>query len=366
MKQYIYILLLCFTSTTFSCVDPVEPQFDFKDGLIFIDAFALSEKGTSFVNIQKSEIDNDRFLLRSISDAIVFFENIETGNRIELSETTSGNYIPPADFLVAEDESWLLSIQLSDGTKIESSVETVRGAIPIDQINASYSPEVEFDQQLDRFIPGHKIFIDWTDPTEEENYYLWLSKSFETLHVCHTCERSRWRDGICDSSLPAPPYYSYLCDTTCWQVRPSTAIQIQDDRVTNGATTTNKEITILPFYRREDILVQIQQVALTKSAFNYFKLIADISNESGGLNAPPPAGLLGNLFDPNDPEASILGQFTAASVATKSLYIDRSGIVESPLNPDPSIRLEGCDYCPNYCPCEESPFRTSTKPEGWL
>ncbi|MEM6966473.1 MAG: DUF4249 domain-containing protein [Bacteroidota bacterium] len=365
MKKHIYLLVLGLLWLYSSCVDPVEPEFNFKDGLIFVDAFALSEPGTSIVTIQQSEIDNDRFRLRPISEAVVHFENMDSGELITLNENGQGTYAPTYDFFVKKNERWLLKIQLADGTSIQSSVETVKSSVPIDQVTATYSPEVVFDQDRDKFVPGHKVFIDWTDPADEENYYLWISRSFEPLHVCLTCERGHYRNDRCTPFDGAPPFFSYLCDTMCWQIRHSTSLQIQDDRLINGTTVTNKEITTLKFFRKEDILVQVQQLSLSVSAYNYFKSIASITNEGGGLNAPPPAGLLGNLFNPDDSEAPILGQFTAGSVATKSLYIERENITENPLTPDQSVILEDCDFCPNYYPCEETRFRTSIKPEGW-
>lgn len=109
----------------------------------------------------------------------------------------------------------------------------------------------------------------------------------------------------------------------------------------------------------------MQQLSLNKSTYDYFKIINDQVNANGGLNAPPPAPLLGNLFNPNDPNEIVLGQFTTAGVSTKSIFIDRSTIIENPIRPDDAIILETCIPCPTSFPCEESLTRTSKKPEGW-
>lgn len=348
-----------------SCVDPVEPAFEFKDGLIFVNAFALSKKGTSTVKIQKSVIENNRFRLKTIHNATVHFENINTNESILLTQDDEGIYIPPHDFSVATDESWKLKILLPDGRRIESADETVTSAVPIQNISATYDDEVIYDEGYERFLPGHKIFIEWTDPADEDNFYLWQTRSFETLHVCTTCERSHLRDGECTDFPAAPPYLDYLCDTMCWQIRHGEGLQIFEDRFANGTTISDKEIAILPYYRPEDILIEVQQLALSPSSYQYFKVINDVTLESGGLNAPPPSALLGNLFNPDDTNEPILGQFTATMVATKSLFIDRSNISATPVTPDHNIRVETCFMCPNFAPCEEGRFRTSIKPEGW-
>ena len=104
---------------------------------------------------------------------------------------------------------------------------------------------------------------------------------------------------------------------------------------------------------------------MDESAYEYFKVVNSQVSQSGGLNAPPPAALLGNLFNPNDASDLILGNFTAAGISTKRLFIDRSQITEYAItSPDPII-LENCPTCPTSYPCMESFTRTGIKPNGW-
>ncbi len=373
LKKRSWVVLIvasCIFFFIHSCVDPVEPEFDFEDEIIFIDAFALTEKGLSSVSIKRSIFENERYRTETIRGAVVKFENTNSGEIIDLYQDINGVYFSPIDFAVRPGESWKLQVTLLDGRRYESAPEKVTEAVPIEKVTAEYSDEIVFDIGFDRFIPGHQIFIEWNDPEDEQNFYLWKTRSFEILNVCQSCDRSHLRGGVCTdiTSGAIPPYYDYLCDTTCWKIRYGEALEIFDDRFSNGTTVTNRPITILPYFRSEDILIEVQQLSLTSSAYQYFEVIKNITTESGGLNAPPPAALLGNLFNPDDPNDPVLGQFTATSVATKSLYIDRSDISEPPLTPDRNIRLENCIICPDsliYFPCMENQFRTSIKPEGW-
>ena len=91
----------------------------------------------------------------------------------------------------------------------------------------------------------------------------------------------------------------------------------------------------------------------------------DQVSASGGLNAPPAAPLLGNIFNPDDPSEIVLGNFTAAGVSSKSIFIDRSPLLELPIRPDDNLILETCIPCPTSYPCMETFNRTSVEPTGW-
>ena len=128
-------------------------------------------------------------------------------------------------------------IELEDGRSFESKPETVIGAIPIDEIKANYSPEVIFDDFRGEFVPGHRVNIDWQDPAGEENYYLWKYRTFEPLFVCRTCVDGRLRNGECGPLTTnfGPPYYNYLCDPVCWQIKYEEKTVIFEDRLSDGA-----------------------------------------------------------------------------------------------------------------------------------
>lgn len=348
------------------CIDLVDAEYDYQDNIIFIDAYALTEAGTSTATISQSNWDEANYSVRFVPNASVQFENIDTELTIELTADTLGVYVCPPGFAVEEGEVWKLYIELEDGRRFESKAETVKATIPIDEIKAEYSPEVTYNTALEKFVPGHRISVDWQDPAGEDNYYLWKYKTFEPLYVCKTCEKGRYRNGACEPFTSfGPQYYNYLCDPLCWQIKYEKAPVIFEDRLSDGAAIEDKEIVRLPFYRRPDILIAVQQISLNESAYNYFKIINDLVTASGGLNAPPSAPLLGNLFNPDDPDEIVLGQFTAAGVSSKFVFIDRSTIPENPIRPDDPIILESCLPCPQSYPCVESLTRTTIEPEGW-
>lgn len=360
-------ILLFFLLSLLSCVTPVEPDYDYQDNILFIDAYALSEPGISTVSVKRSIYINQSYFLEDEPNAQVSVINVETGQTVDFSEDTTGIYIGPADFAVEVGETWMLDVVLQDGRHFESHPEKVASSVPFEEVNVQYSSDVQFHKGFDRYIPGHRISVNWTDPPGEKNYYLWKYRTYEPLLVCKYCENSILREGFCKPiwvNIDLPDY-DYLCDTPCWRIRYGPDLPIFDDVFSDGAQVVNREVAIIPFYRAQDILVELQQLSINESAYKYFNVVNDLLTENTGLNAPPPSALFGNLYNPENRDEVVLGNFTAAAVSIKRIFIERKLIVDHPLTPDHDITLENCLDCPVSYPCEESFSRTSTKPRGW-
>ena len=360
--------VFCFAFFLHACIEQVDSDFRLQADIVFVDGYALTEEGESSITITKSILFNgDNYRTENVADAKVKLENIGTGEVVDFPVDFRGIYICPPEFAVVPGEQWKLHIELEGGRKIESTAQTVSQPIQIDNIEAVYSPELKYNAQFDVLAPGHSINIDWQDPADTDNFYLWRYKTYEQLFVCKTCVKGVFRNGECDQSVPpwGPDYFNYRCFPTCWQIELGSEIPIFEDRLENGANITNRQIIELQYYRRTNILVELQQLSLDAAAFEYFKVLNSQISEGAGLNAPPPAALLGNLFNPSDANDLVLGNFTAAGVSTERVYINRAAIQENPVNPSDIVILENCIGCPTTFPCEESISRTSIKPEGW-
>jgi len=122
--------------------------------------------------------------------------------------------------------------------------------------------------------------------------------------------------------------------------------------------------------RKTKILVEIEQFSLTSKAYDYYKTIKDLVDSNGGFNAPLPAALIGNMYNPQDLNEYVLGRFTASSAETKSIMIDRRLIEDSPIGnqliPKPEPAPLGPEPHYLYAPCDENRYRNSTEPQGWI
>lgn len=357
-----------------ACIDPVPPQFEFKLGLVYVDALASTTPGASYINVFKTVEEFGVNKNAFESGATVVLVNESTGQEIlcsQLGET----YLPPPNFAAQIGETWTLRVTLADGKEIRSEPETIVNPVPIEDIKVTYNPELVFDDAFNDFVPGHKLSVTFDDPAGEENYYYWRFKSYEKLINCEICFSGYFREDQCFSATQdelrrIEPYYTYVCQSDCWQLRYNQNIEIFSDEFSDGLTTRDLDVANVLLYTKRNILVELQQFSLTPSAYNYFKTLKDIVDNSGSFNAPIPAALVGNLFNPNDADEFVLGRFTAASTQTQSVYIERIFVDEPQLEEFViSIYEEFMGGTPEpfqtSAPCKEGPFRTGIEPEGW-
>ncbi len=383
LRKNIWILFLFFLV---ACIEPTEPTFNFKDGLVYIDAFMSTEQGASLVYVFESRSTGIRPKYKFISGANVSYKNVNTGTVVDLIEQHDV-YIPPNNFVASVGETWLLMVTLPSGAYYESLPELITEPVEIPNINYEYNPELIFSENSDGFLSGHSVFVDIEDPADRENYYLWKFRSFEKIELCDYCLNGILRNGECIDPPMSIAYkdpavtVGYLCESDCWQIRYNENIKIFADEFSNGGTIKDVSVADIFLYNRKNILVEIQQLSLTRKAYDYFKILKDLVDNNGGLNAPPPAALIGNIFNPNDDKEFVLGRFTAAAASKKSIFINRESITETPIE---TRRLYVFEYCELFCTrgeclfdlcleplvftteCIESRFRTGIEPEGWI
>lgn len=73
-----YFSVVVFSMYFIACTTPVTPEFELKAGLIFIEGFASTAPGASFVTINESAIEFGFYAVNSLNGAEVSFENLET------------------------------------------------------------------------------------------------------------------------------------------------------------------------------------------------------------------------------------------------------------------------------------------------
>lgn len=386
------ISLFIFSIFIIGCIDPAKPEYNFIDDLVYIDAIASTVIGASYVTISKSEMTSISSRNVFVEGANVTFVNSITKEEITLNQE-EGIYVPPANFVVNVSETWELMITMPNGEIYKSTAEKVLNSVPITDLKANYKPELSYNDEVERYVPGHVISVDFNDPPNEDNYYYWNFRSYEKLKYCKLCENGIFRNGICipnTEGVNGKSYYDYYCSSDCWSIRYSESVKIYDDKFSNGLAVNDLNIADVFLYSSSNALVEIQQITLPKAAYDYYEVLKDIIDNNGNFNAPPPAAFIGNIFNPDDSDEYILGRFTAASTATYSIFINRENITEEVIDKVHRIQYEVCEevcssrcknptgegYC-NCCicgacrrvilsPCEENHFRTGTEPIGWI
>jgi len=370
------IVLFTISLTLLTCTNPVSPEYQFMEGLIYIEGFIGTTEGSSYVKITESDVAT-YYRNIFVSGANVAFVNADSGEKVILSEGNS-EYNPSSNFKGNVGEKWYLEVSLPNGNQYLSEIETINPSVAIKELSVQYDKQLEFIEDYNKYVPGHEIAITFDDPADQTNYYYWRFKTYDKPQFCKICEKGLYRNNDCILYTIAeqrlyPLYYTYWCDSDCWQIDYGSKIQIFSDEFSNGTTTSSLPIANVLLTRKTKILVEVEQFSLTPEAYNYYRTIKDLINNNGGFNSPLPAALIGNIYNPEDSNEYVLGRFTASSATTKSIMVDRTTVEESPIDNQIRILMENDFNIPilllppiNTAPCEEGKYRTSILPEGWI
>lgn len=368
-----FLSLLVLTVLLTACLDPTVPEFQLEDPFYLVEGQILAGQDQSRIRIQVSNFREENKVFDPILGATVIsreeggaeFTWREEDPSIELAP---GTYYPPAGFAAAPGETWWFDIVLPDGTVVTSDPEAIPEPVPLTSVDVRYEQNSTFDEGLNRFIPRFEVFLEYTDPADGENFYAYDYRFFEEVIVCFQCFRGIYRPeaGGCIEQ-PNVFRYDYLCDTEdCFKVTSGNQIVYRNDELTNGNSLTDIEIGGINFDAFGGLLVEGILLSITEEAFEYGKVIEDLTTGNAGLNATIPAALNGNVRNVDPAGQTVLGFLGAASTSRLRTYLERTVETGTPIPFDPVLRLEPSNppFVPPRAPCEVD-GRFAEVPEGW-
>lgn len=364
-----WLLLICALAVGLStCVDPQAPEFEYLEDFLFVEGEITDQAGETVVRISESTLSFGRYVTLPVEASPVTITS-DDNEVTTLYRKEDGLYVAPDDFRGRSDVRYRLEFGLADGRVYQSAWERMPQAIPLDSLYFVFEQESIFDEANNEFKPAHRILADWRDPVDNANFYEWRYLVFRQAFFCISCFGGIYRNGNClrDPNLPPDNRYDYQCETPCWNIFRGTDVNTFSDEYVNGNTVRAREMAVIPFDSYHPLLIEVQQYTVTAERYRFNRLLADLTQGSGGLNAPPPAAIIGNITNAQDSEEKVLGYFGAASRRDRRLYVDRSRtngtpsgayvpVYEPPPPPPASVP---------YAPCIESSTRTGMKPEGW-
>ncbi|MAD30212.1 MAG: DUF4249 family protein [Flavobacteriaceae bacterium] len=355
-----------------SCIDPVTPYFDFKEDLIIINAIATNVPGATNITVEKTFIEFGDYKSKPIKGCSIYLINSDTKERISFRENQDIYYVSDV-FRITPGSRWEVEVILPDGEIYRSTSEKAPEKVSIENIYSEFNPEMAYDEVFGGYIPGDVIKIDFQDPVDQKNFYLFQYRAYQEEMYCRICDESILRDGNCLEEPNNPfllnKYFTYICDERCWKITYNDEIIVFDDEFTNGKSISKLLVGRVPYETKQNILVEVINLNISENAYNYYKAIKDLVDNNSGLNAPLPTALVGNFNGITNPESNVLGRFTAGSSEIKSVFIPRKQRTVRTLGNIklPSPEAYG-DPIPNpmtyETPCEESVNRTAVLSVG--
>jgi Domain of unknown function (DUF4249) len=334
MKKY-YFYFLVFT-TCFSCIE--EAQIPFRseviqlvvDGGITNDSPPYTIRLTYSGNLKTANFVN---LNLAVSGAKVIVTD-DLGKSVEFkpSPYERGVYRSIDDDYVGQvGRTYSLSVALKDGRKYISIPQKMPPCPAIDSLYEEYQDIVNVSSP-----DGYQVFLDTKDPKETQNYYRWSAYGYSLV------------GGICGNGL---------CDVFCWVPRFQTKINTLSDNFVNGNPIKKRPVFFSPVYGVGKHFVEVTQFAISREAYQFWRLYDEQSSRTGTIFDPLPAPIQGNIVNANDPNDIALGYFGVSGISRKRLIIygqyDRTAIFINARNFLP--KGGGCSL----------PFGSLDRPDGW-
>lgn len=333
------------------CVTPFEPDFKEQPDALVVQGFISNEPGPYTIQLVRPANYSFAGYSVGVNNARVFITD-EKGEGEELTATTSGGQYKTKTLRGITGHTYQLHIEV-DGKKYESKPELLRDVSPIERIYHEPFQSISSTTNKSQ-LGGWKVFIDTRDPAESGNYYRWNSVHYQQIQTCNSIKD---RNGT--------PIYRLLCCTNCWDIvrcLGPNCINIANDALINGKSLVRQEVATVPVGCRDRYYLEVEQQALSRDSYVYWKTVKQLLQNSGGVFDVAPSAVPGNLICTTNSNEQVLGNFTAIGISRVSHVVDRSGAERvncPPELPDPP------GIPPPCAPCQESLYRTGQKPQFW-
>lgn len=276
------------------------------------------------------------------------------GNRETLREQSpGGTYVSRADGIRGvAGRRYKVIIQTKAGNRYESTEEVLSAAPPIQKLYSEYQPNTTPGTGLRR--QGWSVYIDTKDPETPGDYYRWEWTNYTFTDVC----RKTLAPG-------GTSYTGISCCSPCWNInRCYNCIDVNSDVNINGQAISRQLITQVPYTSKNRYYIEVQQQALSQGAYQYWKSVRQLVNNTGGLFDAAPSTVQTNIRCVSDPATAVYGYFGATGISEQYIYVDRSegqGIPELDLPVNIPYPTQ-----PPCVACENTIYQTSEKPRWWV
>jgi Domain of unknown function (DUF4249) len=404
------ILLFTLAISLISCKELYDYQAETSGDYVVVEGMITDDPGPYSVTISKAVAYSNDLRLYNYNPeketgAVVTIKSDRGEEAILVEkEGKSGTYETRAEDITGEvGHRYWLTIRTKDGDEYESSPSLLAGKPDVPNLHAAAAEK----EVLDESVPGGKFVTKYglqlscdVDNINGADYikidyltfsphYAYIDSTFYGDVLVYT------RDPLIPDTISVP-MYEKANDLYCWVMKlpevvpnilgtghsaPGDLLKdipvgfVNQNTAFSAIDTTfsdlpenyiisdiNLEISggqlreiIQQTFYSSYYYVDIKAYALNDTIFEYYRNLKNQTTASGKIFDPIPVELVGNLHCVSNPDKSVYGIFTAASVMKKQFYIRWAGMYTEPT-------IENLDY---YFPAESSGCVFDEEPVFW-
>jgi hypothetical protein len=353
-----------------ACVERIDFDVPPAQSQMVVEGSITDEPGPYTVTLSKAlNLNSDSVFRDPITDANIKLYDDE-GNVENFTEGSPGVYSTFGNIQGQVGHSYYIRIQTANGNVFESEPDQINPVGTVEEIRYQFEARTIKKETGDEKADVFKIYVDAKGASETATFTRWRFKGTYKVLTNPELRRVKIQEFTIMQPLPCSGYIvapapnggrleqiAECTCCTCWVNQFENTPQLSDEQLINGNQFSNILVGEVPinsstFY--EKYLVEVEQLSLSRKAFDFFKLIRAQKEGTSSLFQPPSGEIRGNIKAVNSNEP-VVGIFWAAAKEYKSKYIYRN---EVPYTLPPIVFVtEKCtDYYPNS---------TTTKPEIW-
>ncbi|AKD58545.1 hypothetical protein SD10_14870 [Spirosoma radiotolerans] len=336
----------------YACVTPYQPDTISIDSSLIIEGQITDQPGPYTIKLSRTADYSFKSLnLLEAGATVVISDN--QGNQETLKEQSpGGTYQTSATGLRGvPGRSYTLTIQTKSGKRYVSTPEVLPAVPPIQKLyyESNYTPATATADAVQTW----SVFLDSKDPDTLGNYYKWNWTHYEMAIACQK------------TFVPARSIYTGItCCSDCWDItRCYTCINLNSDANINGKAISRQFIADVPFTSFSRYYIEVEQQALSRSAYQFWKSVRQLTNNTGGLFDAAPSTVQGNVKSVSNPDELVYGYFGATGLSAGYLYVDRSTGQGAPKLDFPTETPY--PTTPPCIACANNLYRTPVKPRWW-
>lgn len=356
------------------CVESIEFDVPPPQELVIIEGYISDEDSEYTVTISRAiPLGADSLTQPPVENARIRLYDDE--NNIEdFQEVSPGVYKTGGAIRGEIGRSYHIRVELEDGTIYESTPDLMKPVGNVQEIRYEYEERLEEEHFGEVRKDVFKVYIDSDAGPGLGNFVRWRYKG---VYRVVTNPELRvivlpWSDlplvaprycgGYRVAGHPSGAGYILLKERDCtccecYVTQDEDAPQLSDDLLIADKQFNNIKVGEVPISNItffDKYMVEVEQMSMTQTAFEFFKLIRIQKKEASNIFQPPSGELLGNIKALNS-EDRVVGLFWATAISKKTAFIQKEEI-PYPLTPFVTIPESCLIYFDNA---------STTKPESW-
>lgn len=269
--------------------------------------------GETRIDISYMEIIGAFYDVTPVGSASVW---IESSDGVRYTAVWQGSDKRPYYLIDSEkllmDKSYKLCVRLVDNDKLYES----DFLMPLD------TPEIDtifFQVNDDRSAVD--FYVSSSGDKKASPYYKWSYDEDWEISASKT-SRIYYDPGL--NAIREYPVELYNYYRYCWVKNPSSSILIaRTDNLSENKVSQQPLTTIADTDRRISILysMNLRQMSISREAYYYWSVLKKNTDDIGGIFAPQPSEIQGNMHCVSDPDAKVIGYISAGTVSQQRIFV---------------------------------------------